>query len=548
MPSAALACALTILAAGLRLIDLGRDSLWTDEMHTVSVAGIPYGPEPTSWRWTNLLAVTQGPLFMGLLHAWSALAGTSEAALRLLPAFFAIATVPFLLFLGERLLDRRAAAFAALLLAVSPFHVWYAQELRGYSLVILAAVAATALLLGLIDWRGSSQAAAIGAGATSAATTSAGAGVRPSGGRYALYGLSLLAGLGASLIMGFMLVVHGLAIAARARALGGRRVAALLAVFVVVGAVTAPWLGVFGRRHDVGRAIAEPQVEEPPMRGATTMPALAIPYALYAFSAGFSLGPSLEELHVDGEGAVRRHLPIVSTVALVYGGLAVAGMAVLAIKRRGTALLLAAWIAIPVGLAAWMAATNVKVWNPRYVAVAFPAYLLCVGAGLGALAARWRNILFALAVGLALLSVWNLHHDPDYAKEDYRAAAAYLDRALAARDALIGVGAPGPLFFYLEKRPAAYQVIHPHRIGDGGELRRRLSAASAGRPRVWIFRARTTQSDPGNQVGEILKETRRLGVRATFHGIEIERYDAPADTAAAISQTYGQEHRHLLNC
>ena len=39
-------------------------------------------------------------------------------------------------------MHRTRRLLATLLLALSPFHVWYSRELRGYSMVILAALAA----------------------------------------------------------------------------------------------------------------------------------------------------------------------------------------------------------------------------------------------------------------------------------------------------------------------------------------------------------------------------------------------------------------------
>jgi hypothetical protein len=318
----------------------------------------------------------------------------------------------------------------------------------------------------------------------------------------------------------------------RARSLGFRRLAALALVFAVVAASTTPWLGVFGRRHDVGRAVADPQWAELPLRGATTMPLLAVPHAFYAFSAGYSLGPSLAELQGGPEAAVRRHLPVVLAVGLVYGALALAGMGRLAARRPGIVVLLAAWIVVPFLLAAWMAATNVKVWNARYVAVALPAYLLIVGAGLAGLSARWRPLAVAVTVGLALVAVGNLRFDSDYAKEDYRSAGVYLDRVLDPADGMIAVGAPGPLFFYAERRPAHYLHVDPRRIGDEAELRRRLQAATARSGRIWLFRGRAYQSDPENRVAAILGETLKRAEYRVFHGIEVSRYERPAEPAA----------------
>jgi hypothetical protein len=223
----------------------------------------------------------------------------------------------------------------------------------------------------------------------------------------------------------------------------------------------------------------------------------------------------------------------VGIVGLTYGGLAVLGFADLLGRRRRASLFLAVLIGVPFIVAAWLAATNVKVWNPRYVAVAFPAFLLCAGHGLARTRGGLREALLVVAVALGLLGVWNLHRNPAYAKEDYRSAGRYLDQELADRDALVGVGAPGPIFFYLARQPSAYLLVHPHRIGDDEELRRRLKQISAGRAHVWLLRARTYQSDPANRVGAILGETRTRAERRSYHGVEIERFDVPGDSAAS---------------
>jgi hypothetical protein len=342
---------------------------------------------------------------------------------------------------------------------------------------------------------------------------------------FLLYAASIVAGLGASLTMGFLLPVHGLAVLARSRRLGRRGLLGFALAWLAVVLIATPWLGVFGEKHDVGRAVDRPEATEAPLRGATTMPALAVPYTFYALAVGFSLGPTPAELHAPARGVLGRHLPIVALVAVAYGGLAVIGIFHATARRPATAIFLLLWIAIPFALAAWLAATNVKVWNARYVAVALPAWILLFALGLAALGSVPRRLLLVLLLATSFSSLWNLRRDPAYGKEDYRSAGAYLDAHLAPGDALVGIGAPAPIFLYAERRPASYLLVHPHRIGNDAELRRRLAAATAGHDRVWLFRARPYQSDPGNHVGEILAETRPRAVRELYPGIELERYD-----------------------
>jgi len=513
-PAMRLPLFLTLVAALVRFAGLGRQSFWSDEMHTIMMAGVPYGPEAPPWHARDLLLVTQGPLFMGLVHAWSVLFGRGEVALRLLPCLLAVATVPVFFAFVARMLGRTVAGLATFLLALSPFHVWYAQELRGYSLLILAAVLSAMALERVI--RGATPRAHVG------------------------YAASLLTGLGASLTMGFLIPVHaGIALASR---LSARRLLAFGFTLGLVVVALLPWLGIFGERHDVGRMVDRPEVVEAPLRGAATMPKLAVPYTFYAFSVGFSLGPAPAELHASPMAAFRRHLPLVILVALGFGALAVRGLLALAGRRPRLAGAILLWIAVPILLAAGMAAANVKVWNARYVSVAFPAYVLLLGVGVAELRRPLRSAVLVLLAGLSLVAIANLRYDPRYGKEDYRSAGAYLDQELAPSDVWIGVGAPGPILYYAKQRPANYVLLHPHRIRNDQELRRRIAAATESGGRAWLLRVRAHQSDPENAIGAILSETRPRVARVTFPGIEIERYDLPPGlspaAAAPLPQLY----------
>jgi uncharacterized membrane protein len=72
-------------------------------------------------------------------HLWAEAFGSSLAALRSLPALFGILVIPCVFWLGLELFDSRPAALVATaLVAVSPVFVLYAQEVREYSLWMMA--------------------------------------------------------------------------------------------------------------------------------------------------------------------------------------------------------------------------------------------------------------------------------------------------------------------------------------------------------------------------------------------------------------------------
>ena len=137
------------LGASLRFYHLGHHGLWIDEAFSVWMARQPVG-EMLNW----LVRVDQHPpLYYLLLRLWMGL-GEAEAIVRALSALGATLTIPVVYLLGRRLLDERAGLLAALILAVSPFHVRLAQEARMYALLgLTASIALYALTRLLTDPR-----------------------------------------------------------------------------------------------------------------------------------------------------------------------------------------------------------------------------------------------------------------------------------------------------------------------------------------------------------------------------------------------------------
>jgi len=138
--------ACTGLAIALRVFRIGHQNIWVDESISLQLATYTSGSE----FWRGLLIDIHGPFTSALLHGWIRL-GQSEAWLRLLYAIPAVATIPLAYFLGRRLFHVAAGRVAALALAVSPFHVWYSQEIRSYSWAMLWATAALLVFVRLLD-------------------------------------------------------------------------------------------------------------------------------------------------------------------------------------------------------------------------------------------------------------------------------------------------------------------------------------------------------------------------------------------------------------
>jgi mannosyltransferase len=122
---------LLIIVAGfaIRLHDLDGDSLWIDEILTVQYAeagieGIQSDPH-------------HPPLYYALAAAALNFFGEEEFAVRIPSAMSGTLAIAAIALLGRIIGAPGAGLWAALLLALSPFHIRYSQEARQYALLLL---------------------------------------------------------------------------------------------------------------------------------------------------------------------------------------------------------------------------------------------------------------------------------------------------------------------------------------------------------------------------------------------------------------------------
>jgi uncharacterized membrane protein len=113
------------------------------------------------------LSDTSPPLYYLLLNVWSRLLGTTDAALRLFSALWAIACFPLIWSIGLDLEGRGTAWAGCVLFALSPLALNYSTEGRMYSLVWFLAVVLAWSTLALV--RRGPRAYILGAWALSAA-------------------------------------------------------------------------------------------------------------------------------------------------------------------------------------------------------------------------------------------------------------------------------------------------------------------------------------------------------------------------------------------
>ena len=125
---------LTLLGAALRFYAIGRQGFWYDESYTALL--VVHGPGEM-FRLIPQLESTP-PLYYCFIWIWARIFGTDEAALKSLSALFGTMAIPVAYFAARKLLANwRSALVVAALTAFNPFLIWYSQEARAYSMLVL---------------------------------------------------------------------------------------------------------------------------------------------------------------------------------------------------------------------------------------------------------------------------------------------------------------------------------------------------------------------------------------------------------------------------
>lgn len=137
---------ITMIATVLRGIHIGDASLWNDELFSRF-----YCETGLEFMWTRGFSLeTTPPTYYTVLLGWMHLFGTSEAAMRSLSLVASVATIPMVYLIGRELAGVSCGLLAALLFALSPMQIYFAQEARAYALMLLPIAVALLAMAGLL--------------------------------------------------------------------------------------------------------------------------------------------------------------------------------------------------------------------------------------------------------------------------------------------------------------------------------------------------------------------------------------------------------------
>ncbi|MCS7285815.1 MAG: glycosyltransferase family 39 protein [Anaerolineae bacterium] len=464
----------------LRLYRLGAQSLWYDETVSLLLAHKSL-PALTAHTARDI----HPPLYYYLLHFWIRLAGDSEFCAAFLSLWFGVLLLALIFGLSRRLLGEEVAYIACFLAAISPYQLWYSQEVRMYTLgACLGLLAADFLLRSLTHPR------------------------RP--GNWVAYSLVAAAGLYTLYYFAFLLVILApFALWAGFRRWGKRYMLPWLGAQVLALVFYSPWIGIAFRQA------TNPPV--PPWRSFTPWPEV-----LTLSWSTFSFGHSAEPEKVWPFLLITLAFYLIGLrpqrVQNHYG-----------LSPWERSIILALYSFGPLALIQGLSYIT-PLYHPRYLFPFSPPFYIVLAHGV--LGFRSRKTSFLILVFIAMVSSWSIlrmHFDPKFAPDDHRSAAKFLEARLRAGDAvLINAGYVYPALMYYYEGPAGWigrlvnykpsggespvflmtgSIGGAESLGWGNpeadfypttaeETARALREVFAHHPRVWVYRCYDTVVDP----------------------------------------------------
>ena len=352
--------------------------MWFDETLSALFAWLPLDAAIQAMLQEGL---HHSPLFYILLRPFAA-GGFSEFSLRFLPVTLGVLAVPLIAQIGRTMVGARVGLLAAALLAVNPFHVWYSQEARMYTLLLVSALGAMFFFVQALraphlkNWLGVAVFTAIGVNT-----------------HHFAFFIPLVQ---------FMFIVVKL-----------KQHHSLLRPWIgaqlLAGLSLIPWIVIvvnWGHFY-FGSASNQP-------------------------ATGYDLLQTLWNFSI---GYTERITPFILVALSLFLLLFILGVRSSLRMNEGWLLLL--WAVVP-PVATFLISFRLPMYTDRYISLSLPPFLLLVAIGIGSVRLQGlRLAMTGLVVSAMLAGLGRVYYDTSvYNRADWRSVGAYLEANAEARDVI----------------------------------------------------------------------------------------------------------------
>jgi len=473
------------LAFLVRSISLDTQGLWRDEVDQWRFALQSWGEMLRNFT----RAGWNGPLYSPLMRVWIALTGDSVFAMRYFSLLWGVLSVVLLYVLVKRLLDattfgEAAAQWSALLLALSPYMVWYAQEIKMYTwvpMLVLLALYALDRACTQPSWRWWLT--------VLLATT-----------------LAFYSHLLAALLIPVEVLWFWLHPRRQKRAWRGGGVTLAL--------LTLPYLPML--RWIAPLLFAERE---------TGYPAYSLWQMMKTLFVGWALGVA--------QSLSRNPLPLY--IVLFLGGIVLVGIVTLVLRDRiATLARLWLWMLVPL-LLLWLVSLRGPIFTDRYLIWAAPAFYVLAGIGLATIRDRWRWLIIILFLHTLVLNGVGLYRQATIPiKPQFQLVTRHIEASRAPGELLlfqipynhhvVGYYAEMPLdpwaeapFTNWRREDGSYYVYMPY-------VDKEMAALTSDYSGIWLVYSEVALWDDRELVKQWLDAHARLVEQHSYHGVEVFHY------------------------
>ena len=495
---------LCVLLTGvaLRAHRLNFQSLWNDEIITYESSS-----KPLASLLINPGDGNMPPLYYSIIHVVLQLG--NQEALRLPSLIFGSLSILLFYLVLQKWFGRYISILCAIIMAISPFHVWYSQEARPYIMILLFSLLSLYLTQCSIEEPKS-------------------------------IGLKINLGISVSALFYSHIVTVAFI--------------GFLAIYVLLHTPRQTWINwlpvMVGIALLVAPRIYQQFIISPdvPADLSRSFNPIYIAYAIWTFVTGYSLGPTISELHMlDHINIISSYFPIILPIMIFFFLFSLLG--VIQIHRQNKMLLLSIvlWFILPLTFAILGSIYTVHPFNVRYAILSFPPFIAFLTIGIHSLSSHWmRAGTFGILGIISVLSLGNYYYNPRYHRDDIRSAGQYLSTHAQEHDVVIANApytVPSIRHYYhgepeirVRGYPPPSHRASPALLGKATsgfvhtsyvkpeQVQPDLQALIGEQDRFWLFLSRTYHSDPKGYIRKFLDAKYCRGLPASWPGAELILY------------------------
>ena len=395
---------ISLICLFLGFFHINKQSLWLDEYTSIQVAEQSLKKIITGKAFDNHTP----PFYYLLLHFWLKL-GKNEFILRSLSVIFGILSIYLIYYLAKIFFNNHIALMSAFLIAISPFHIYYCQEGRMYTLFMALSIATIIFFIKIINTNKFKH--------------------------YLSFFLVSVIGLYTHYYFAFLLLAINLAFFYQyfiKKTAKNIKYWVLLQIFIALSLL--PWLPILLKIAQTGGQHRKFVFS-------------VIPYAFFRFNVGYAIFPLNIGVKENFLNSILKHIWELIFIFSFFGILFLYGLKKILNDKNNVTILL--WLFFP-ALLSLIISLKMNIINERYLIVSFPAYVLLISLAILSIKKTiLKNITIGVCCFVFLFSLSKYYFSKDFGKEQWRDVAKYISMHTKQKDLiLVNAAFMKPLFCY----------------------------------------------------------------------------------------------------